>query len=79
LLGDTRYCVLAPQRKKTMKQELLVRFANESYYTKTVAIDVTKLTEVTKFPDEVFATIDGLRIAIRREEYETAMQNLETN
>lgn len=62
-----------------MKQELLVRFANESYYTKTVAIDVTKLTEVTKFLDEVFATIDGSRIAIRREEYETALQNLETN
>lgn len=62
-----------------MKQELLVRFANESYYTKTVAIDVTKLTEVTKFPYEVFATIDGSRIAIRREEYEMALQNLETN
>lgn len=57
---------------------MLVRFANESYYTKTTAIDVSKLTDVIKFPDEVFATIDGIRIAIRRDDYETAIQNLET-
>ena len=60
-----------------MKQDMLVRFANESYYVNTVAIDVTKLTEIIKFPDEVFATIDGIRIAICRKDYEHALQNLD--
>jgi hypothetical protein len=31
-----------------------------------------------KFRDEVFGTIDGIRIAIRRDDYENALQNLET-
>lgn len=57
-----------------MKQELLVRFANESYHSTIINIDVEKLTNITVFPDEVFATIDGVRIAILREEYESAMQ-----
>jgi len=57
-----------------MKQELLVRFANESYHSTIINIDVEKLTDITVFPDEVFATIDGVRIAILREEYESAMQ-----
>ena len=60
-----------------MKQDLLVRFANESYYANTIAIDVSKITDVVKFRDEVFGTIDGIRIAIRRDDYENALQNLE--
>jgi hypothetical protein len=53
-----------------MKHEVLVRFANDSYYVNTVTIDPTNLTEVIKFPQEVFATIDGVRIAIRREDFD---------
>jgi hypothetical protein len=60
-----------------MKQDLLVRFANEGYYANTIAIDVSKLTDIMKFRDEVFGTIDGIRIAIRRDDYENALQNLE--
>jgi hypothetical protein len=60
-----------------MKQDLPVRFANEGYYN-TIAIDVSKITDIMKFKDEVFGTIDGIRIAIQRDDYEQALQNLET-
>lgn len=60
-----------------MKQDLPVRFANEGYYN-TIVIDVSKITDIMKFKDEVFGTIDGIRIAIQRDDYENALQNLET-
>jgi hypothetical protein len=53
-----------------MKQPVLVRFANESYHSTIIDLDVSKLINVVKFPKEVFGTIDGIRIAILREEYE---------
>ena len=51
------------------KQKIPVRFANESTATANVEIDASKLKDIQIFDDEVFATIDDIRIAIRREDY----------
>lgn len=59
-----------------MKQPVLVRFANESYHSTIIEIDITQLQDVIKFPKEVFGTIDGVRIAILREEYEQIKEKL---
>jgi hypothetical protein len=59
-----------------MKQPVLVRFANESYHSTIIEIDITQLQDVIKFPKEVFGTIDGVRIAILREEYEQLIEKL---
>ena len=53
-----------------MKQRVLVRFANEMYYVNIIELDPTKLTDIMRFRDEVFATIDDMRIAIRREDFD---------
>lgn len=62
-----------------MKKPVLVRFANESYHNTIVEMDITKLQDVIKFPNEVFGTIDGVRIAILREEYEQMLKSYEQN
>jgi hypothetical protein len=54
-----------------MKQRVLVRFANESNYINTIELDPTRLTNVIKFTEEVFATIDGIRIAIKRVDFDS--------
>jgi hypothetical protein len=59
-----------------MKQSVLVRLANESYHSTIIELDVSKLTNVVKFPNEVFGTIDGVRVAILREEYDQAYKNI---
>jgi hypothetical protein len=59
-----------------MKQPILVRLANEPHHSTIIDLDVSKLEDVMKFPKEVFGTIDGLRIAILREEYEQAYKNV---
>ena len=53
-----------------MKQSVLVRFANEMHYINNIELDPTKLTDIIRFRDEVFATIDETRIAIRREDFD---------
>ena len=53
-----------------MKQSVLVRFANEMHYINTVELDPTKLTDIMRFREEVFATIDDTRIAIKREDFD---------
>jgi hypothetical protein len=60
-----------------MKQRILVRYANESHHSTIIELDITKLKDITKFPKEVFGTIDGVRIAILREEYEQAFKELQ--
>ena len=59
-----------------MKQRVLVRFANESYHNTIIDLDISKLEDVIKFPKEIFGTIDGVRIAILREEYEQLIEKL---
>ena len=58
-----------------MKQKVLVRFANESYHSTIIDLDITQLKDVMKFPKEIFGTIDGVRIAILREEYEQVFKD----
>lgn len=53
-----------------MKKLVMVRFANESTYHTTVKLDPKKLKNIITFPEDVFATIDGVRISIKREDYE---------
>jgi len=60
-----------------MKQRVLVRFANESYHSTIIDLDISKLENVMKFPREIFGTIDGVRIAILREEYEQAFKEFQ--
>jgi hypothetical protein len=40
------------------------------HYVNSVELDPTKLTDIMRFRDEVFATIDAMRIAIRREDFD---------
>ncbi len=51
------------------KVELLVRFANESVYYNRIKIDPSKIEEPMVFTDEVFVTIDGVRVAIKKEDW----------
>jgi hypothetical protein len=53
-----------------MKQKVLIKLAGTDVYNKHIKINPTKLTNIMKFPKEVFADIDGIRIVILREEYE---------
>lgn len=73
---------MGPSNKRNtiyMKQRVLVRFANESYHNQVIDLDVTKMKNITKFPKEVFGDIDGIRIAILREEYEQLTKEHESN
>jgi hypothetical protein len=60
------------------KVEVLVRFANESVYYNTIKIDPSKISNPMIFPNEVFFTIDGIRVAIKKEDWEKIEQWGET-
>lgn len=51
------------------KVEILVRFANESVYYSRIKIDPTKIEDPMVFTDEVFVTIDGIRVAMKKEDW----------
>jgi len=51
------------------KVEVLVRFANESVYYNKINIDLTKIEDPMIFIDEVFVTIDGIRVAMKKEDW----------
>jgi len=53
-----------------MKKSVLVRFANESTYYTSVKLNPKKFKDVMIFPDDVFATVDGTRISIKRKDYD---------
>ena len=58
------------------KTKIPVRFPNESTYVK-IEIDPKMLKEVAIWPEEVFATIDDIRIAMMREDYNKLFENEE--
>ena len=60
------------------KVEVLVRFANEGVYYNTIKIDPSKISNPMIFPNEVFFTIDGIRVAIKKEDWEKIEQWNET-
>ncbi len=51
------------------KVEVLVRFANESVYYNKIKIDPLKIKDPMVFTDEVFVTIDGVRVAMKKEDW----------
>jgi len=51
------------------KVEVLVRFANESLYYNKIKIDPTKIEDPMVFTDEVFVNIDGVRVAMKKEDW----------
>lgn len=53
-----------------MKRTLMVRFANESVYYSRIDIDVTKIKNEMVFPNEVFFEVDGVRVAVQKEDWE---------
>jgi hypothetical protein len=58
------------------KKKIAVRFPNESTYT-NIELDPKMLKEVQIWPDEVFATIDDIRIAMMREDYNKLFEDNE--
>ena len=56
------------------KIEVLVRFANEGTYYNTISIDPKKIEDPMIFTDEVFVTIDGIRVAMKKEDWNTLEQ-----
>jgi len=53
----------------TEKVEVLVRFANETVYYNKINIDPTKIENPMVFIDEVFVSIDGIRVAMKKEDW----------
>jgi hypothetical protein len=51
------------------KVEVLVRFANEGVYYSRISIDPKKIENPMVFTDEVFFTIDGIRVAVKKEDW----------
>lgn len=58
-----------------MKSELLVRLANEGLYYNRINIDPKNIKDPMIFPREVFFTIDGMRVAVKREDWEELQQS----
>lgn len=56
------------------KIELYVRFANESVYTK-ILINPNNVTDVNEIGDEIFFTIDNIRVATPSTEWEKIKNN----
>ena len=53
-----------------MKKSIFVRFANESTYYTHIKIDITKIQDVMMFTKEVFFTVDGIRVAVKKEDWD---------
>jgi len=62
-----------------MKVELSVRFANEGYYYNSIKIDTKRIEDVLPFPKEVFFTIDGIRVACDREDWDRVQKEILEN
>jgi len=60
-----------------IKKTVLVRMAGQTHYSKHIEIDPSKLTNILKFPKDVFADIDGIRISIKREDFDQLIEENE--
>jgi ribosomal protein L20 len=58
------------------KKKIPVRFPNESTYV-NIEINPKMLKEITVWDEDVFATIDDIRIAMTREDYNKLFENEE--
>ena len=55
---------------KKMKKEVFVRFANEGVYYSRIMIDPKKIEKPMIFTNEVFFNIDGIRVSVKKEDWE---------
>jgi hypothetical protein len=60
-----------------VKKTVLVRIAGQAHYSKHIEIDISKLTNILKFPKDVFADVDGVRISIKREDFDQLIEENE--
>jgi hypothetical protein len=52
------------------KVEVLVRFANEGVYYSRITVDPKKIEKPMIFTNEVFFNIDGIRVSVKKEDWE---------
>ena len=60
-----------------VKKTVLVRIAGQAHYSKHIEIDPSKLTNILKFPKDVFADVEGVRISIKREDFDQLIEENE--
>ena len=60
-----------------IKKTVFVRYEGETVYRKHIEIDPSKLTDILKLPEDVFATVDGVRISIKRDEFDKLIEEYE--
>jgi len=60
-----------------MKKTVFVRYEGETVYRDHIEIDPSQLANILKFPKDVFATINGVRISIKRDEFDTLIKEYE--
>lgn len=60
-----------------IKKSVLVRIAGENIYKKHLKIDPSKLKNIAKFPKDVFADYKGIRISIKRDEFDELIKEYE--
>ena len=53
-----------------MKKEVLVRFANQGVYYTRIMVDPKKIEDPIVFTNEVFFNIDGIRVSVKKEDWE---------
>ena len=51
-----------------MKKKVLVRLEDSMIYKTHIEIDFSKVKNIMLFPDDVFFKIDGLKVAVKRED-----------
>ena len=60
-----------------MKRTVLVRIAGQAHYSKHIELDFTQLTNILKFTKDVFADVEGVRISIKREDFDQLIEENE--
>jgi hypothetical protein len=53
-----------------MKKEVFVRFANQGVYYTRIMVDPKKIEKPMIFTNEVFFNIDGIRVSVKKEDWE---------
>jgi hypothetical protein len=57
------------------KQEVYVRMANESVYYNRIMVNPEKFENPHFIGEEVFCTIDGIKVAIKKEDWNRLREN----
>ena len=60
-----------------MKKEVLVRFANQGVYYNRIMVDPKKIENPMVFTNEVFFNIDGIRVSVKKEDWEELQKTQE--